>query len=106
MIYLRIKKNNDFTKLFQKGKKGFSSSLTVLYSPSKELRMGVCVGKKYGKAHQRNKIKRLLREAFRIHAGEIKGTYSFILLPKVKEEYSFREFEKCIVQILKREKLI
>lgn len=106
MNYLRIKKNNDFQKLFKKGKKCFSASLTVLYSPSKETRMGICVGKKHGKAHTRNRIKRLIREVFRKRADQIKGAYSFVILPKVKDEYSYREFEKCLDQLLKKEKLI
>ncbi len=83
----------------------FSASLTVLYVPYKENRMGISVGKRHGKAHRRNRIKRLLRESFRKNVGSLKGTYSFILLPKVKEEYSFKVYDEEIKRMFKREKL-
>ncbi|MDE6790967.1 MAG: ribonuclease P protein component, partial [Clostridia bacterium] len=36
MKYQRLKKNADFQKLFKKGKRVFSRTLTVIYSPAKE----------------------------------------------------------------------
>lgn len=105
MKYLRIKKQADFNRLFQKGKRAFSSSLTVLYAPAKEMRMGISVGKKHGKSVQRNRIKRLLREAFRATSSEMKGTYSFILIPKVSEEYSYHTYKNHLQCMIKKEKL-
>ncbi len=105
MNYARVKKQADFTRLFQKGKRAFSTTLTVLYRPSDKLSMGISVGKKHGKSVQRNRIKRLLREAFRLQVPSIQGTYSIILLPKVKEEYSFEAFERDLRWIIKKEKL-
>ena len=46
MKYLRLKKQADFQRLFQKGKRAFSPSLTVLYRPSQNMTMGISVGKK------------------------------------------------------------
>ena len=106
MRYLRMKKNKEFQKLFSKGKRSYASSLAILYLPSEKTRMGICVGKKHGKAHVRNRIKRLLREAFRKHADKLVSPHSFVLLPKVQEEYSFAEYDACILKLLKREKLI
>ncbi len=105
MKYLRIKKQTDFQKLFSKGKRGFSPSLTVIYQPSKQMRMGISVGKRHGKSVERNRIKRLLREAFRLTQGEMQGVYSFILIPKVQETYSFHEYKKHLQWIIKKEKL-
>lgn len=92
MKYYRIKKNTDFQKLFKKGKKVFSPYLTLLYFPSDKLKMGVAVSKKHGKAVERNRIKRLLRAAFSDNCQSLTGNYSVILLPKVRESYSYREF--------------
>ena len=105
MQYLRIKKQADFQKIFAKGKKGFSPSVTVLYQPSAKTRMGISVGKRHGKSVQRNRIKRLLREAFRAVQGEMKGSYSVILIPKVCEEYSFHTYKKHLQWIVKKENL-
>lgn len=91
MNYLKIKKNGDFQKLFKKGKRVFSPRLTLLYCPSDELRMGLAVSKKHGKAHTRNRIKRLCREAFRLNAPALTKNYAIIILPRVSESYSFAE---------------
>lgn len=105
MNYLRLKKQSDFQKLFSKGKRAFSPSLTLIYFPSKEMRMGISVGKRHGKSVARNRIKRLLREAFRLSREEMKGNYSIVLIPKVREEYSLRTFEKHLKCMIKKEKL-
>nr|MBR6778151.1 ribonuclease P protein component [Clostridia bacterium] len=105
MKYLRIKKQADFQRLFQKGKRAFSPSLTLLYRPSDRMRMGISVGKKHGKSVQRNRIKRLIREAFRLNQDKMQGTYSFIILPKVREEYSFKTFERDLQCMIQKEKL-
>ena len=105
MKYLRIKKQADFQRLFQKGKRAFSASVTMLYRPSDKMRMGISIGKKHGKAVQRNRIKRLLREAFRAAQDEMKGTYSVILIPKVSDKYAFETFKRHIECMIRKEKL-
>ena len=86
MKYLRIKKQADFQRFFQKGRRAHSPSLTLLYTPAEKMRMGVSVGKKHGKSVQRNRVKRLVREAFRLNQDKMQGTYSFIILPKANKE--------------------
>lgn len=105
MKYYRLKKQADFQKLFNKGKRAFTPSLSVVYRPSERMTMGISVGKKHGKSVQRNRIKRLLREAFRAVQEEINGTYSIVLIPKVCEEYSVKNFEKQLRWIIQKEKM-
>ncbi len=105
MKYLRLKKQADFQRLFNKGKRAFSPSLTVLYRPCERMTMGISVGKKHGKSVQRNRIKRLLREAFRLVQDEMQGNYAFVLVPKVREEYSFTTFKRDLQCMIKKEKL-
>ncbi len=105
MKYRRVKKQAEFQRLFQKGKRAFSPSLTVLYQPAKQTSMGISVGKRHGKSVERNRIKRLLREAFRLRLDSLQGTYAFVLIPKVKEEYDFHIFERDLQCIFQKEKL-
>ena len=105
MQYSRLKKQADFQKIFNKGKRAFTPSLSIVYQPCEKMVMGISVGKKHGKSVQRNRIKRLLREAFRAVQGEMQGTYKLVLIPKVSEEYSVKNFEKQLRCMIQREKL-
>lgn len=57
-----------FTRL-----QGHLLTIDIKYRASDFIRLGITVSKRYGRAHQRNRIKRLLREAFRL---------SYSLLPR------------------------
>ena len=105
MKYLKLKKQSDFEKLFKKGKRAFSSSLTMIYRPAEKLTMGISIGKRHGKSVQRNRIKRLLREAFRKNIPLFKGNYSIVLIPKVSDKYDFHIYEKHIGNMIEKDGL-
>ena len=105
MKYFRIKRKKDIEKVLKNGKRAFSETLTVVYLKSEALEMAVCVGKKFGKSVQRNTIKRLLREAFRVYCDKT-GSYSFLLIPRVREEYSYSAFSRDFGKILTKEHLL
>ena len=103
MQYRRLKKNGDFQKLFKKGKRVFSSALTIIYSPCpKDKVMGIALSKKHGKAVVRNRIKRLIRAAFSANLDKLNGNYALVILPKVSESYDYKNIEKSLVYCLKR----
>lgn len=105
MNYLRLKRKKDITKILKFGKRAHASSLTLVYFPASQTAMAVCVGKKYGKSTERNRIKRLLREAFRMQ-GELTKPCEVLLIPRVAADYSFAEFARDIGKLLKKERLV
>ena len=98
----RLKKKKDFDLVFKKGKRFFSESLTLVYLPSKELKVGFAVGKKHGGSVVRNRIKRLLRESFRSFSPEKMKNFFFVFIPKIKDSYDYRVFLKDMGIILKK----
>ena len=100
----RLKKNKEIEKVYRNGKRAFSQTITLVYFPAKETRFAVCVGKKYGKSVERNRIKRLLREAFARFGHKIKPC-NVLLIPKVAENYSLAGFESDLNALFTREKL-
>lgn len=105
MKYFRIKAKKEFERILKNGKRAHSETLTVVYLRETQVRMAVCVGKKFGKSVQRNAIKRLLREAFRGYL-EILSPCSVLLIPRVREEYSYRAFSRDLEKILAKERLL
>ena len=77
----------------------------MLYSKSNYLKIGYSLSKKHGKAVRRNKIKRLLRAAAREVFKDFNVSYNIVFLPKVQEEYSYKEYVKDMAFILKKENL-
>ena len=85
----RIKKNSHFQRLYKKGK-SFVSPCFVLYlreNQTQNLRMGITVSKKVGKAFLRNRAKRVLRVAVR--EAKLKGLngYDLILVARAKTPF-------------------
>ena len=58
---IRLKREKDFSLVFNKGKRLYSSALSMIYLPADALKAGFAVSKKHGGSVKRNRIKRLLR---------------------------------------------
>ena len=102
----RLKKAKDFDRVFRAGKRAFTNRLTLIYLPAKTVKAGYAVGKKHGKAVKRNRLKRLLREAFRTVLPEIGGNWFFVVIPKVSEEYTYAGYVKDLRYALKKSGLL
>ena len=65
----RMLKRSDFLECFAKGRKKSSANFIIFYQVRRVdyPRIGITVSKKVGNAVRRNRMKRLLREFFRLH---------------------------------------
>ena len=104
MIY-RLKRKSDFDKLFSKGKKAYTKSLTMLYFPSEDFKIGYSVSKKHGNAVKRNRIKRLLRASAREAFKDLKKNYRIVIMPKVRDKYLYEKFVSEMNYLKKKENL-
>jgi ribonuclease P protein component len=69
----RLLRKSDFSRCYGGGKRCFSPSFVFFVLPVKDAawRLGLSVSRKVGGAVQRNRVKRLLREFFRINQAEL-----------------------------------
>ena len=103
----RIKKSQDFDNIIRK-KQSFANRQFVIYYQENKLdhmRLGISVSKKLGKAHERNKLKRYVRESFKTRKDFLKNYDIIIIVRPAAKGLSFLEFGSSIDHVLKRSKL-
>ena len=84
---VRLLRHADFERVYRQGRRHFGAHMTVFYLPRPEneiaqgARVGFTVSKALGGAVVRNRMKRRLREAVRLH-GMISGAIDVVINPK------------------------
>ncbi len=71
-----IKKNSVFTRIYTKGKSSVQPSVVIYVRKNPALEnseIGITTGKKLGGAVQRNRVRRIIREAWRLLVREDEG---------------------------------
>ena len=104
---LTIKKNNEFQSAFQHGK-WYHAECFVIYVNKNHLetnRIGIAVGKKVAKSVKRNRIRRVIREAYRSVENQLLQGYDIIIVWKNgvdMENVCFRIAEENLTAGLKK----
>ena len=90
-----LKKNYEFKNVLTKGKyyTGQLIDIVVLKNNLSINLLGLAISKKAGNSVKRNKIKRIIRENYRLFESDIKTGYSFVVLWKKNADFDKLSFD-------------
>ena len=107
----RLRKHADYQRAYADSRKRQSASMSWFLAAQTPAfagaalpagpRVGLTAGKVLGKAHERNRIKRRMREALRRHVNSLPEGFDLILHPRrIVLSLEFAKLEAEIVRIL------
>lgn len=107
---IMIKRRYEFKMLFSKGKISYGTNLVlyILKNKFSQNKLGIAVGKKSGRAVDRNRIKRLIRENYKLLEDNLKCGYYILISVNKKSDVrniSFYDVKKDLEKLFKKSEL-
>ena len=111
LFTLKLTRNNDFRRIYARGKSYVDSSLVTYVTKTgrDEIKIGITAAKKVGCAVKRNRARRLIKAAYTHLEPRVKKGYHIVfvaraLTPRVKMQQVLRAMEKhlCTAGILEK----
>lgn len=97
-----IKRNHEFQRLYGKGKNAVSPFLAVYCRKNRKNanHLGFTVGKKVGGAVTRNRVRRRLREIYRLHEGELRPGWDIVIVSRARAAFtSYQKLEDSFLRL-------
>ncbi len=107
---LRLRKREDFSRVFKHGKAAANHQFVLYYKPSKEaepFRFGVSASKKVGNAVVRNRIRRRVKEVVRHMEEKVSARVDIVLIVrKPAIDLAPDELKRSLLHVFKRAGLL
>ena len=97
----RLRREQEFSHVYQSRVRASNPHL-LLYAAPNNLgltRFGLSVSRKHGNAVKRNRIKRLLREAFRLSQHKLPQGLDLILIPQQNSGADLKDYQTALVSL-------
>lgn len=104
-----LKLNHVFRKLYAKGESAVGPFVVVYCkrNGTQENRLGITTGVKLGRAVDRNRARRRIREVYRIHEDRLKRGFDIVIVARQRAiDGNFSEFEQSFLHQCRRLRLL
>ena len=105
----RLRSNMEFKKVYKYGKNYWNRNL-ILYVMKNDLgytRVGYSITKKIGNSVVRNRIRRQMKEIYRLNFDWIENNYDLIFIPKKNVvDISYEKLDSAMIHIMNLAKLL
>ena len=100
----RVRSRIDFSAVFDNGIKQTRGPLVAFAVPTDHPhpRLGLSVSRRVGTAPRRNRIKRLLRESFRLMQHDFPRSYDLVFIVRPHEPLILAEYQKLLSGLVVR----
>mgnify|MGYP000539575908 CR=1 FL=1 len=116
----RLSRSEDFARVYRAGRSVANKYLALYYferpgeaasESAAPPRVGFSVSKRLGSAVERNRIKRVLREAFRAHSASFRGNMDYVLVARAPllellESGGYKMVEARMLEVFSKASLI
>lgn len=99
-----VRSRLDFAVIYERGLRVSDATMSLILLPNDRglTRLGLAVSKRCGNAVQRNRLKRRLREAFRLSRAELPTALDLVLQPRAGAELPLAALRQSLVSLTKR----
>ncbi len=100
----RLRRHGEFQHLMKQGKRAGDHRLQIWALPNnlEYSRFGLIVGRRHGNAVRRNRLKRVLREAFRLSRAKLPSGLDIACAPRAGVKIELQETIESLLCITKR----
>ena len=105
----RLTRRWEFQRGYKKGKKYWNSSFVVYVSRNSlnVVRLGITTSKKLGNSVKRNRVKRLIRESFRLSRNRICPKYDLIVVGRTAAlNMKCQQAKSSLLQLFRQAKIL
>ena len=103
MYTCSIKHNYEFRRLYSSGKSAATGLIAIYCRRNRQgvSQLGITVSTKVGKAVVRNRIRRRLKEIYRLHEPVLRRGFDIVVVARVKSrDATYRQLEADFLRLL------
>ena len=103
---MRIRTQRQFQHVISNGRRKANARLTVFVVPNdlSHSRLGISTGKRFGNACRRNRVKRLLRESFRLQQHQLPTGIDIVCIPQSikRSSLELQDYYQCLARLIRQ----